>query len=339
MLAETRKYNGPLGNHLKSFIEEKRGLGCKYIEEERLSFEFDKLSLSYDCSNGIPSELVLEFVKCNPNWQATTQKRHISFIQNFGRYLQNHDVSIILPGYTALKNVEQNFSPYIFTHDQINKLFDLADNIRPNCRNSHIFYPVLFRMLYCTGMRISETLSLKMKDVDLTNNFIHIVNPKNHKDRILPISDSLSVYCKWYCQKIHPVYHSDDYFFMSTRKGGHYHRNNVQVFFTRLVEKMGLPSNGYKGGSPHLHCLRHTFCIHSLEKMLNDGIPNGVALQLLSAYMGHGSLSATARYLQLTAEAYPDLLRKMEETYTDIFPVIKPLDKVRMPYEEDEDND
>jgi hypothetical protein len=73
--------------------------------------------------------------------------------------------------------------------------------------------------------------------------------------------------------------------------------------------------------------------------MLNDGIPNGVALQLLSAYMGHGSLSATAKYLQLTSEAYPDLLRKMEEAYTDIFPVIEPLDKVRMPYEEDEDND
>lgn len=124
MLAEIRQYNGPLGSHLKAFIEEKRRLGCKYIEEERLSFEFDKLSLRYDCSNGIPSDLVLEFVKCKPNWQATTQKRHISFVQYFGRYLQNHDVSILLPGYTALKKIDRCFSPYIFTHDQIRELFD-----------------------------------------------------------------------------------------------------------------------------------------------------------------------------------------------------------------------
>ena len=44
MSANNRKYVGPLGGHLEKFIKEKQNLGCKYVEEERLSFEFDKLS-------------------------------------------------------------------------------------------------------------------------------------------------------------------------------------------------------------------------------------------------------------------------------------------------------
>ena len=333
MLAENREYKGPLSSQLKAFIQEKRNLGCKYIEEERLSYEFDRLSCQYDCSSGIPSDLINEFIECKPNWQATTQKRHISFVQNFGYYLRNHDVSINLPGYSSLKKT-QSFSPYIFSRSEIETLFELTDTIRPNIRNSHIFYPVIFRVLYCTGIRIGEALTLRMRDVNLKDNTIHIVNPKNHKDRILPISESLSQYCIWYTEKIHSTYHDDDYFFMTSNSRGQYYRNNVQVYFSSLVARMGLPTNGYKGGGPHLHCLRHTFCIDSLEKMISEGIPNGVALQLLSTYMGHGSLSATARYLQLTAEAFPELISKMEESYGDLFPRIITKDQVKMPYEE-----
>lgn len=335
MSANNRKYVGPLGGHLEKFIKEKQNLGCKYVEEERLSFEFDKLSCGYNCSNGVPADLINEFTKFKPNWKTATQKRHISFIQNFGRYLLNHDIQVILPEYSKLRTSTESFVPYIFTHSEIEALFTLADSINPSIRNSHIFYPVLFRLLYCTGLRISEALSLRMRDVDLKNNTIHVVNPKNHKDRVLPISESLAQYCRWYSNQIHIVYRDDDYFFMSNRGCGKYYRNNIQVYFSSMVAKLGLPMHGYKGGSPHLHCLRHTFCIHSLEQMLERGIPGGVALQLLSVYMGHSSLSATARYLQLTAEAHPLLIKKMEEAYSDIFPSIELKDEVRMPYEEE----
>jgi len=324
---------GTFASHLEAFIIEKRALGCKYIEEGHLAHEFDRLSLQFNCSEGLSNELVDEFIKFKPNWQATTQKRHVSFIQNFGRYLINHDISAFLPGYVSIRKAESGFKPYIFSHEEVNKLFVAADQIHPNCRNSHIFYPVLFRLLYGTGIRISEALNLTMADVDLKKKTIHVSNPKNHKDRILPISESITKYCWWYQTQVHPVYHSDDWFFKSSRGDGHYYRNNVQVYFSNIVANMNLPTNGYKGGGPHLHCLRHTFCVHSLEQMLKNDIPHGVALQLLSAYMGHQSLSATARYLQLTAEAFPDLMAVIEGAYQDLFPKIEVRKEVQMPYE------
>lgn len=284
---------------------------------------------------GLSAELVNEFVKCKPNWQATTQKRHISFLKNFGRYLQNHDIQAFLPGYSSLKTMQTSFKPYIFSREEIEGLFRAADQIHPNCRNSHVFYPVLFRMLYGTGVRISEALNLTMGDVDLESRIIHVVDPKNHKDRHLPVSDSLAEYLFWYRSKIHPVFREGDLFFQSNRGNGHYHRNNVQVFFSRIISDMNLPHGGYKSGGPHLHCLRHTFCVHSLNQMLKNGVSHGVAIQLLSAFMGHQSLSATAKYLQLTAEAFPDLTNRIEEIYSDVFPQVEAAKEVRMPYEED----
>lgn len=328
------EYLGPFAIQLQAFIDEKKFLGCRYTEEERLAHKFDDMSMEYDCSGGLSPELVNAFIKYQPNWQATTQKRRISFLQNFGCYLLNHDVQAFLPGYGALRASTVNFKPYIFSHKEIDELFCLSDRIHPNYRQSHIFYPVLFRVLYGTGMRISEALHLTMRDVNLDEKVIRVVDPKNHKDRHLPISSSLAEYCFWYCSKIHPVYHEDDLFFLSNRGDGHYSRNNIQVYFNTLIRRIGIPYHGYKGGGPYLHCLRHTFCVHSLEKMLRENIPHGTALQLLSAYMGHRSISATGRYLQLTAEAFPDLTEKIESMYGNIFPKFEPAKEIKMPYED-----
>lgn len=335
MSETSSEYLGPFAARLQAFIDEKKSLGCRYTEEERLAHKFDDMSREYDCSGGLSPELVNAFIQYQPNWQATTQKRRISFLQNFGRYLLNLDIQAFLPGYDALRAAAVNFKPYIFSHREIDGLISLSDQIRPNYRQSHIFYPVLFRVLYGTGVRISEALHLTMEDVDLKEKVIRVVDPKNHKDRHLPISGSLAEYCFWYCSKIHPVYYGTDLFFLSNRGDGHYSRNNIQVYFNTLIRRMGLAYYGYKGGGPHLHCLRHTFCVHSLEKMLREGIPHGTALQLLSAYMGHGSISATGRYLQLTAEAFPDLTEKVESMYGDIFPRFEPAKEIKMPYEDD----
>lgn len=322
-MSKNKAYCGPFSSQLIDYITEKRMLGYKYIEEERLSFEFDLLSTSFECNNVLPIELVNKFIQPKPNWQSTTQRRHISFIQNFARYLLNHDYKATLPKLASLKNSNKtSYKPYIFTHEEIYKIFDATDNIHPNSRNSHIFYPVLFRLLYCTGMRISEALNLRMKDVDINNATIQIINPKNKKDRLIPISESLVKYCIWYIKRIHSVYQDDDFFFLNNGKSKQYYRNNVQTYFTSILDKLNFPLGGYKRTGPHLHCLRHTFCVHSLQRMLSADIPQGVAIQYLCAYMGHQSISATSRYLQLTAEAFPNLMEKMELEFSDILPAI-----------------
>ena len=253
MCGTDKDYKGPFSIQLKEYIDEKRRLGCKYTAEEEISHKFDEFSMYYDCTNGISRQLADDFTELQPNWKEATQKRRISFMMNFGRYLLNHDIKAALPDKACLHSAYESFKPYIFTHEQVQQLFELADEIHPNYRNSHIFYPVLFRVLYCTGIRLGEALSMTMADVDLEHLTITIRNPKNHRDRRLPIGESLKPYLEWYIKEVHPVYHEEDLFFMTRGKQA-YHGGNCNVFFVSLIKKIGIPYGGYKTRGPSIHC-------------------------------------------------------------------------------------
>ena len=157
------------------------------------------------------------------------------------------------------------------------------------------------------------------------------LNAKNNKDRDIPVSGSVMEYIKWYGRKVHPVYVPDEYFFKSRRGTGHYEKTAVNHYSGIVLFDCGIMHGNKSDGGPHLHNLRHTFCVHSLEAMLRNGIPHQVALPLLMTYLGHSSLSATGRYLKLTAEAFPDLVDQINRIYADIIPDLE----VKTEYEDD----
>ena len=68
------------------------------------------------------------------------------------------------------------------------------------------------------------------------------------------------------------------------------------------------------------HLARHTFAVHSLAKMAEEGMDLYCSLPILSTYLGHQSLRATNNYVRLTSEMYPELIRKIDIIGFDIFP-------------------
>lgn len=330
-MSKNKSFTGPLAEHLRGFLDEKRSLGFKYEEEERVLVVLDKMSLQFDCSNGLPKELCLAFIQREPNWRQGTQERRVTLIRNFAEYLIRHEIPAYFIDYSIVTNRSEDYKPYIFTHSQISDIFRIADSIRPHPSNTHIFYPAILRVQYGCGLRISEALGLKMKDVDMDNNILHVINAKNNKDRDIPVSDSVMEYIKWYGRKVHPTYVPDDFFFKSRLGKGHYEKTSVNHYFREILFNCGIMHGKKSDGGPHLHNLRHTFCVHSLEAMLRNGISHQVALPLLMTYMGHTSLSSTGRYLKLTAEAFPDLVDKINQIYADIIPDME----VKTEYEDD----
>lgn len=319
-MSKSKIFTGPLAEHIQKFLDEKRALGFKYEEQERVLFVLDRMSMRFDCSNGLPKDLCLAFVERDPNWRQRTQEQRVTLIRTFAEYLIRHEIPAHMIDYSTVTNRNEDFKPYIFTHSQISDIFKAADSIRPHSSNSHIFYPAILRVQYGCGLRISETLGLRMKDIDTDKNILHVINAKNNKDRDIPVSDSVMEYIRWYGRKIHPVYVPDGYFFKSRRGTGHYDKTAVNHYFRDILFDCGIMHGNKSDGGPHLHNLRHTFCVHSLEAMLRNGIPHQVALPLLMTYMGHASLSATGRYLKLTAEAFPDLVDQISRIYADIIP-------------------
>jgi len=330
-MQRNKTFTGPLAEHFYGLLNEKRTMGYKYDEQERLLAVLDEMSKKYDCTDGLSKELCLAFVERQPNWRQSTQENRVSLVRVLAEYMIRHDIPAYMINNLIITKQHENFKPYIFTHEQITDIFAVADKIKPNYVNSHIFYPAILRVQYGCGLRISETLGLRMKDVDLDNGILHVLNAKNNKDRDLPVSESVIEYIRWYYRKIHATYAPECYFFKSRYGDGHYEKTAVNHYFRDILFDCGIKHGGRNAGGPHLHNLRHSFCVHSLEAMLRGGIPHQTALPLLMTYMGHSSLSATGRYLKLTAEAFPDLVNKINQIYGEIIPDLE----VKTEYEED----
>jgi integrase len=313
-------------------LDEKRSLGYKYDEQGRLLAVLDEMSKHHDCSGGLSKELCLAFTERQPNWRQATQENRVALIRVLAEYMIRHDTPAYMIDSTIVTNRREDFKPYIFTHEQVSGIFAAADRIKPSSANSHVFYPTILRVQYGCGLRISETLGLRMKDVDFAGRVLHVINAKNNKDRDIPVSGSVIEYMGWYGRKTHVAYDPEDYFFKSRRGNGHYEKTAVNHYFRDILFDCGIKHGGRNDGGPHLHNLRHTFCVHSLEAMLRNGTPHQAALPFLMTYMGHSSLSATGRYLRLTAEAFPDLMHQINRIYGEIIPDLE----VKTEYEDDE---
>lgn len=68
--------------------------------------------------------------------------------------------------------------------------------------------------------------------------------------------------------------------------------------------------------------IRHTFAVHVLQKWITEEADLTAMLPILSTYMGHKTVRSTALYLRLTAEVYPELMRKVENSCAYAIPEV-----------------
>jgi len=137
---------------------------------------------------------------------------------------------------------------------------------------------LMFELLYQTGIRLSELISLK--DADTTNTQIKVVGKRN-KERIIPISKDLSELISRYRKlRSEMVISTNTLLVLNTGK------NLYPKFVYRKINKYLSIATDVRKKSPHV--LRHTFATH----MLN----NGAGLEVLKELLGHANLSATQVY-------------------------------------------
>lgn len=182
-----------------------------------------------------------------------------------------------------------------------------------------IILPALLRLLYGTGLRIGEALSLKNKDIDLIDNYLIVRDSKNGKERMIPISASLSEVFKEYVRYRNLMLlliSNDDPFFI-TLSGRSCNRDHVRKWFRKILWDAGISQNDH---GPRLHDLRHTFSVHTLAMMAESGTDLYCSLPTLSAYLGHQSLEATNGYVRLTSDMYPGLLKDVDIICLNVFP-------------------
>ncbi len=306
---------------LQNFIIEKRAMGLSYDAVVKELREFDKFALSHHQRElNLTKELMEAWATDNLNHTARTTRHKLIIIRELARYMQR----VGLPAYAnfQLPKVKYSYVPYIYTDDELKRLFEQADSYKPLSKGTrkHLVVPMYLRLLYYCGLRTSDVIRLLVGDVNLENGTLHIRRGKFDKERIVPMATSITEYCRKYMEEAHPHPHPNDVFLPNVKNQAFTNHGFHRTFRT-LLWNAGI-SHGGSGHGPRIHDLRHTFAVHRLREWVQDGRDMQVMLPYLSAYLGHQSLSETETYLRLTPELFPLITNRLEMEFGDIIPEI-----------------
>lgn len=318
-------FTGIYARYLNQFVDLKHSLGYKYTRATVCLHDFDRFTIARnEQAVGISKELAQAFcAKRSYESNATTVLRNSS-LRTFASYLCDIGVkSFISPLYSR----RDTHVPHVFSHTEIEKIFSACDSLVAGRKVNHlmiIILPVLFRLLYATGLRIGEALSLKNEDVNLDEEYLVVKDSKSGKQRMVPVSDSLASVCREYVsyRDMIPVHQVSPYFFI-TLNGTQCNYDGVRWWFRKILKKADIPYFGRRKG-PHIHHFRHTFSTHSLAMVAESGKDLYSLLPHLSAFLGHDTLESTNRYIRLTAEIYPQLVKSFDTDATcKLYPEIE----------------
>ncbi|MVX67377.1 tyrosine-type recombinase/integrase [Clostridium chromiireducens] len=310
------KYTGPLSEMLEGFIRQKRALGCQYNSEAGCLAVFDRFTMNFNFEkNTLPKYVVDEWIRKKPNEKNLTQIKRINLIKQVGQYIKDQGQESYIPPSKFTSINTPIYIPYIFSAEEIKLLLQYADAYQSTIRSPylHLIVPVVFRILYGCGLRVSEVLRLQVKDIDLEHRVLTIRNTKFSKDRYVPMASSLNEKCSDYLKRMHPIANPEDYFIKSP-SGYKYTQEAVYYWFRVILWKIGI-SHGGKGHGPRVHDLRHTFAVHCLKRWVLNEKDITAALPVLSAYLGHSDLRGTQIYLRLTADLFPSISTTMDKKF------------------------
>ena len=177
--------------------------------------------------------------------------------------------------------------------------------------------PVLFRVIYCCGLRSCEGRLLRVEDVNLDAGKLAIRASKGPKDRIVMLADDVLQLCRTYHERVSRILPDRIYFF-PTDVAGCYRSSTLIMAFTKIWKQAGLET--YSGSKPHVQDLRHNFALVNLNHWVEAGENFCVKLPYLSRFMGHANLKSTDYYLHFVPEFFPVFKEKTRETFDALIP-------------------
>lgn len=236
-------------------------------------------------------------IRSQKNYTPASTKRAISSLKAFAKFmLISRKIHLpVLMNITSPKLPQK--LPRAGTQDQLDAIKRVIEKeIMPNVNKDKKWLVkrdyAIFIFIYCTGLRISEVLSVTPKQ--MKESFITVTG-KGNKQRIIPIIPLVAKSVNEYVKSCPFPIKKDGLLFVNSRGEPHGARG-FQKFIEKLRGHIGLEQNF----TPH--SLRHSFATHMME--------NGADIKIIEEILGHASLSTTQKYLKVTSQSLKDNYNK-----------------------------
>lgn len=224
---------------------------------------------------------------------AHSQARMLSGIKAFYKYLLyeeliEKDPTELIEGPKLGRKL-----PDTLSFPEIEKLFDAIDLSKPEGGRNR----TMLEILYCSGLRVTELVDLKINNVHFDVGFLRVVG-KGNKERLVPVGTDALKFLKIYLQEIRvhiPIKKGFEGFVFLNRNGRKLSRVMVFMIIKDLAARIGLN----KTISPHT--FRHSFATHLIE--------GGADLRAVQEMLGHESITTTEIYTHLDRDYLKQVIR------------------------------
>jgi integrase len=307
---------------ISDFILQKRASGYPYESSARILRQFDLLAAErFPCEQTVTKEMCASWLKLKPGEHPNGLLKRITPIRQLGKFLKGlgYDAYII-PGHIPNKQVK--YEAHIYTAAELKAFFNAIDNCpsSPFSLTRNYVIPVIFRLLYCCGLRSSEARQLKKDDVDIATGKITIRESKGWRARIVYMNGDLRELCEEYDAAMESIFPGRQVFFPN-KNGDFFSKSTVCCWFHEFWDKLP-EANGVKGNPARVHDFRHSYAVHRLNQWVRDGHDINALYPYLSEYMGHSHYADTDYYLSLVEEFYPEMEKRLSSLNDTILPEV-----------------
>lgn len=274
------------------FLKTEKKLGDNTINSYMLDLE-DFFKTFNGSIESCTKKDILTYISSINGLEVSTVNRHISSLKSFFNYLVDESIIKVSPmeEVSSLKKAKK--LPKYLSISEVNKLLNIPLNSEFDYRNK-----AMLELMYATGLRVSELVSIEYSNIDFENSIIRI-NGKGKKERIIPLGEVASYYLKVYLNDYRSKLlkrNTYNQVFLNnhgkpiTRQGFNYILENIREL-THITKEI----------TPHV--LRHSFATHLLE--------GGADIRSIQEMLGHENISTTNIY----TEVVNDVLRSNYEMY------------------------
>lgn len=215
--------------------------------------------------------------------------------------LKGYINEIPLPDQSPQKPIK--FTPYIYSDEELKRLFDSALTYQ---RGPSQVDPLMLRTIliltYTMGLRRGETLSIKLKDVDLVRCTILIEQSKFYKTRYVTFNQQIKEIIVRYLlhRKGKGVIQDPCSYLFIWKNNKCLSGSLLDGIFPKIRKEAGIKRNDKSVYQPRIYDLRHTFATKRLVSWYEEGKDVQLLLPVLSTYLGHHRLEYTSVYLSMT---------------------------------------
>lgn len=224
-----------------------------------------------------------------------TVSRNIASIKAFFLYLLKQGFVSEDPSETLKPPKIEKKAPVILTIEEVNLLLEQPNGTAPK----DIRDKAMLELLYATGMRVSELINLKAKDVNLSMNYLQCHD--GNKERIIPFTNETKEALENYIHNARDVMCKSEQEYLFTNCQG---SPMTRQGFWKIIKYYSAKAGIKKDITPHT--IRHSFAMHLVS--------NGADLKSVQEMLGHSDISTTQIYAKANANT------KLKEVYEKAHP-------------------